>query len=90
MIPGSGRSPGEASGNAVQYFAMGSHVDREARWATSERVGHNLQLNSNSKVHQDCEKYCRELNAIHGSALKNLTTSGRLHVNNCSRDILMQ
>ena len=31
-MPGSGKSPGEGSGNPPQYSCMGSLIDRGARW----------------------------------------------------------
>ena len=33
-IPGSGRSPGEGSGNPLQYSCLGNPRDRGAWWAT--------------------------------------------------------
>ena len=33
-IPGSGRSPGERSGNPLQYSCLGNPRDRGAWWAT--------------------------------------------------------
>ena len=33
LIPGSGRSPGEGSGNPFQYSCLGNPVDRGAWWA---------------------------------------------------------
>ena len=44
LIPGSGRSPGEGSGNPLQYSCLGNPIDRGARWAKvhkAQRVGHN-------------------------------------------------
>ena len=44
-IPGSGRSPGEANGNPVQYSCLENPVDRGAWQATVHgvtRVRHNL------------------------------------------------
>ena len=32
-IPGSGRSPGEGSGNPLQYHCLENPMDREACWA---------------------------------------------------------
>ena len=32
-VPGSGRSPGEESGNPLQYSCLGNPVDRGAWWA---------------------------------------------------------
>ena len=47
----SGRSPGEGSGNSLQYSCLGN-MDRGAWWATVHRVAKELdkteQLNSNS------------------------------------------
>ena len=37
-IPGSGRYPGEGSGNSFQYSCLGNPVDREAWWATIHGV----------------------------------------------------
>ena len=45
LIPGSGRSPGEVSGNPLQYSCLGNPMDRKAWWAAVHgvaRVGHNL------------------------------------------------
>ena len=33
LIPGSGRAPGEGSGNPLQYSCLGNSIDREALWA---------------------------------------------------------
>ena len=44
-LTGSGRSPGEGSGNPVQYFCLGNPMDRGAWWVMDHRVsrvGHNL------------------------------------------------
>ena len=46
-IPGSGRSPGEGSGNPLQYSCLGNPKDRGAWLATVHgvaRVGHNLAI----------------------------------------------
>ena len=43
-IPGSGRSPGEGNGNAVQDSCLGNPTDRGGWWAqsmSSQRVGHS-------------------------------------------------
>ena len=45
LIPGSGRSPGEGDGNALQYFCLGNPMDRAAWRAIvhgGKAVGHNL------------------------------------------------
>ena len=41
LIPGSGRSPGEGNGNALQYSCLGNSMDRGAWWATVHRVAKN-------------------------------------------------
>ena len=38
LIPGSGRSPGEGRGNALQYSYLDSSMDRGAWWATVHGV----------------------------------------------------
>ena len=37
-IPGSGRSPGEGNSNPLQYFCLKNTMDREAWWATVQRI----------------------------------------------------
>ena len=37
-VPGSRRSPGEGSGNPLQYSCLKSPVDRAAWWATVHKV----------------------------------------------------
>ena len=37
-IPGSGRSPGEGSGNPLQYSCLENPMDRGAQWATVHGV----------------------------------------------------
>ena len=38
LIPGSGRSPGEGSGNPLQYSCLENSTDRGAWWATVHGV----------------------------------------------------
>ena len=38
LIPGSGRFPGKGNVNPLQYFCLGSPVDRGAWWATVSAV----------------------------------------------------
>ena len=38
LIPGSGRSPGEGSGNPLQYSCLGNSMDKGAWWATVHGV----------------------------------------------------
>ena len=47
LIPGSGRSPGEGSGNPLQYSCLENPMDRGTWQATVcgiARVGHDLAL----------------------------------------------
>ena len=37
-VPGSGRSPGEGSGNPLQYSCLENPMDGEAWWATVHEV----------------------------------------------------
>ena len=49
LIPGSGRSPGEGNGKALQYSCLANPMDRGAWQATfngTTRVGHNLATKS--------------------------------------------
>ena len=41
LIAGLGRSPGEGSGNLLQYSCLGNLMDRGALQATMQRVGHD-------------------------------------------------
>jgi len=38
LIAGLGRSPGEGSGNPLQYSCLGNPIDRAAWWATVHGV----------------------------------------------------
>ena len=40
-IPGLGRSPGEGSGNPLQYSYLENSMDRGLQSIESQRVGHN-------------------------------------------------
>ena len=45
LIPGSGRSPGEGTGNPLQYPCLENPMDRGPWWATIHgvaRAGHDL------------------------------------------------
>ena len=41
-IPGSGRSPGEGNGNALQHSCLDNPMDRGAWWDTVHGVKHSL------------------------------------------------
>ena len=43
-ISRSGRSPGEGTGNSLQYYCLENTMERGDWWASmgSQRVGHNL------------------------------------------------
>ena len=79
-IPGSGRAPGEGSGNPFKYSCLENPMDGEAWWATvmrSQRVGHNWwnsqhSLYSSSHIHTWLlEKPCPWLD---GPLLTNVST----------------
>ena len=38
LTPGSGRSPGRRNGNLFEYFCLENPTEREAWWATDNRV----------------------------------------------------
>ena len=47
LIPGLGKSPGERSGNPLQYSCLGNPTERRDGWATVPgvlRVRHNLAI----------------------------------------------
>ena len=46
-IPGSGRSPGEGNGNALQYSCLENPMDREASQATIHGVAESQTRLSN-------------------------------------------
>ena len=45
LIPGSGRDPGEGSGNPLQYSCLGNSMDRGAGQATVHGVLKHLDTN---------------------------------------------
>ena len=52
LIPGSGRSPGEGSGNPLQYSCQKNPMGREAWWATvqrAQRVRHDWPLSTQAQ-----------------------------------------
>ena len=55
LIPGSGKSPGEGSGNPLQYSCLEDNMDRGAWWATVHGVAKN-QTEQLNPPHQDPEK----------------------------------
>ena len=50
-IPGSGRSPGEGNGNALQYSCLGNPVDRGARQAIVCGVAKSWTRLSTRRLH---------------------------------------
>ena len=51
-IPGSGRSPGGGDGNPLQYSCLQISMDREAWWATVQRVTESwIQLSDVAHTH---------------------------------------
>ena len=43
LTPELGRATGERNGNSLQYFCLGSSMDREALWATVQGVSQKSQ-----------------------------------------------
>ena len=44
LIPGSGRSPGEGNGYALQYSCLGNPMDRGAWWAIVHVAAKELDM----------------------------------------------
>ena len=44
LVPGWGRSPGEGSGNPLQYSCLGNSMDRGAWWAPVHVVAEELNM----------------------------------------------
>ena len=55
-IPGSERSPGEGSGNPLQYSWLENPMDRGAWWATVLGVAKSQTQLSNYHTHQQCRR----------------------------------
>ena len=52
LIPGSRRSPGGGDGNPLQYSCLQISMDREAWWATVQRVAEScIQLSDVAHTH---------------------------------------
>ena len=47
LIPGSGKSPGEANGNPLQYSCLESPIDKGASWDTVHEVAKSQTQLSN-------------------------------------------
>ena len=47
LIPGSGKSPGEANGNPLQYSCLKNPMDKRAWWATVHGVAKSQTRLSN-------------------------------------------
>ena len=89
-IPGSGRSPGEGNGYALQYSCLENPMDREAWWATVHGVAKNQTQLSNwhpyththTHTHimtNDLEHFAMYLFAIHISSLVKYLFSSFAH-----------
>ena len=52
LIPESGRSPGEGNSNTLQYSCLKNPMNREAWWATVQRLAKNwTQLSNSAHTH---------------------------------------
>ena len=52
LIPGSGRSPGRGHGNPLQYSCLENPMDREAWWATVQRVTESDIIEVTEQAHK--------------------------------------
>ena len=67
-IPGSGRSPGEGSGNPLQYFCLENPMDRRAWWATVHGVAKSqTRLSNFTFTFTDCVAFIELPNSLHFS-----------------------
>ena len=58
LIPGLGRSPGEANGNPFQYSCLGDPMDREAWWAIVHGVTRSqtgLSMHTHFHIHNSTQ-----------------------------------
>ena len=51
LIPGSGKSPGEANGNPLQYSCLESPIDKGASWDTVHEVAKSQTQLSDFNLH---------------------------------------
>ena len=74
LIPGSGRCPGEGTGNPLQYCCLANPMDGEASWATVHGVAKSQTRLSNftslSLITSDVEHLLMGLLSICISSLK--------------------
>ena len=59
LIPGSGRSPGEANGSPLQCSYLGSPMDRGS-WSMKSQMSQRTQRLNNSKCPGCCNQCCSE------------------------------
>ena len=66
IFPGMGRSPGEGSGNPVQYSCLGNPMDRGAWWATVHGGHRETDTTEHTHHHhqQQCLKNCKFLKSL--------------------------
>ena len=60
LIPGSGRSPGEGNGNALQYSCLENSMDRRA-WHPTDHGVTESDTNEHQSTHASRDKMCEML-----------------------------
>ena len=65
LIPRSGRSPGEGDGNRLQYFCLGSSVDRGAWCATVHEIA--KECDTTEQLNNNTAKYSQNVYRTHSS-----------------------
>ena len=66
LVPGSGRSPGEGSGNPLQYSCLGNPMDRGAWWATVHGVSKSWTQLSDYAQHSTVTEHPDDGSGIRG------------------------
>ena len=89
LIPGSGRSPGERSGNPLQYSCLENPMDREAWWATVHGVTKESDsiewLTLSLSVYGPSELFPGKMNPLSGSG-----PNTPRHLFKCSLELMWQ
>ena len=71
FIPGLGRSPGEGSGNPLQYSCLGNPIDRGAWWATVHGVTNSRTQLSTHAPSDTYDSSCKSVSEKQATWLKN-------------------
>ena len=80
-IPGSGRSPGEGNGNALQYSCLGNPRDRGAWCAWGcKTMEHDVWLNNNSRYSLFTEEELRHTQRLYINHLRTELVNSRTRI----------